>query len=281
VSFSEEKVTVLSLQEMKRVGRKIVMLTAYDYPTALILDEVGVDIVLVGDTLGMVVLGYETTLPVTMEDLLRHCQAVRRGVKRALLVADMPFMSFNVSEEKAIENAGRLVKEGGAEAVKVEAGQVTERAIKAISGAGIPVMGHVGLTPQRIHALGGFKVQGRNVEAAREVIEEAKRQEEAGAFAVVVESVPWQVGKVITEELEVPTMGIGAGVYCDGQVLVLHDMLGLFERFLPRFVKRYANLKEEIKKAVLKYKEEVVEGRFPDKEHSYEMPEEEVKKFLG
>jgi len=277
---SIDKVTIPGLIGMKKKGKKIAMITAYDYPTALLVDRAGVDIVLVGDSLGMVVLGYESTIPVTLEDVIHHTKAVSRAVKRALVVADMPFMTFNVSVEEAIRNAGRLIKEGGAEAVKLEGGEEVKHVVKALVDAGIPVMGHVGLTPQRIAMFGGYRVRGKSVTIAKKLIKDAKALDEAGVFSIVLELMTAEVAKVITEEVSVPTIGIGAGPHCDGQVLVFHDMLGLFERFTPRFVKKYANLGEIILKAVQEYVKEVKSGEFPSKEHSFHMKKEKYEKLL-
>ena len=278
---SIDKVTIPGLIGMKKKGKKIAMITAYDYPTALLVDRAGVDIVLVGDSLGMVVLGYESTIPVTLEDVIHHTKAVSRAVKRALVVADMPFMTFNVSVEEAIRNAGRLIKEGGAEAVKLEGGEEVKHVVKALVDAGIPVMGHVGLTPQRIAMFGGYRVRGKSVTIAKKLIKDAKALDEAGVFSIVLELMTAEVAKVITEEVSVPTIGIGAGPHCDGQVLVFHDMLGLFERFTPRFVKKYANLGEIILKAVQEYVKEVKSGEFPSKEHSFHMKKEKYEKLLN
>lgn len=264
------RVTTVALKKMKASGEPITMLTAYDFPFAQMVDEAGVDIILVGDSLGMVVLGYETTLPVTQEDMLRHTAAVVRGTKRAMVVADMPFMTYQISPEQALENAGQLVKEAGAHAVKLEGGEPVLRTIEKIVGAGIPVMGHLGLTPQSIHQLGGYRVQGREEETARRLKEEARALEEAGCFSIVLEAIPSWLGKEVTESVSVPTIGIGAGPHCDGQVLVLHDLLGVFQGFKPKFVKRYANLREEILKALRDYVREVREREFPTSEYTYE-----------
>jgi 3-methyl-2-oxobutanoate hydroxymethyltransferase len=254
--------------------RKITCLTAYDYPTAHLLDEAGVDILLVGDSLGMAVLGYDSTLPVTLDDVLYHTRAVRRGTRRALLVADMPYGSFHVSIEESIRNAVRLVKEGGAEAVKVEGGERRIELIAKLVEAEIPVMGHVGLTPQSFHAIGGFHVQGKTAEAARQVERDARAVEAAGAFSVVIESTPREVAARITETLRIPTIGIGAGPDCDGQVLVFHDLVGLTTGHTPKFVRQYANLAGEISKAVSEYCEDVRAGRFPSDAESYHSPSE-------
>jgi 3-methyl-2-oxobutanoate hydroxymethyltransferase len=253
--------------------QKITCLTAYDYPTAKLLDEAGVDILLVGDSLGMVVLGYESTIPVTMEDILHHLRAVRRGTNRALLVADMPFGSFHVSADESIRNAMRLAKEGGAEAVKVEGGERRLELISRLVEAEIPVMGHVGLTPQSIHAIGGFQVQGKTEQASRQVERDALAVEAAGAFSVVLESIPREVAGRITEKLQIPTIGIGAGPDCDGQILVFHDLVGLTVGRSPKFVRQYANLSGEISRAVTDYCDDVRSGSFPSDSESYHSPE--------
>ncbi|BAT71382.1 3-methyl-2-oxobutanoate hydroxymethyltransferase [Thermosulfidibacter takaii ABI70S6] len=263
------RVTVVDLKKKKENKEPIVMITAYDYPSAQMVDEAGVDIILVGDSLGMVVLGYENTLPVTMEDMLRHTAAVVRGAKRAMVVGDMPFMSYQLSPEQALDNAGRFIKEAGAHAVKLEGGEEVLETIKKITDAGIPVMGHIGLTPQSIHRIGGYRVQGRDDETALKLKKDAKLLEEAGCFSIVLEAVPTQLAKEITESLSIPTIGIGAGPYCDGQVLVYHDVLGIFQEFKPKFVKRYANLRSQIVDAVKQYVDEVRDRVFPDEEHSY------------
>ncbi len=264
-----KKKTVLDILEMKKKGEKITMLTAYDYVLASIMDEAGTDILLVGDTMGMVVQGNPTTLTVTLEDSIRHTQAVSRGVKQAMVVGDMPFGTFQVSPEEAIRNAIKLVQLGNAEAIKLEGGSERNDAIKGILDAGIPVMGHLGLTPQSFYKFGGFKVQGRTEEAAKYLLEESKKLEEAGIFSLVLEAIPWKVAKKITETISVPTIGIGAGPYCDGQVLVTYDMLGYFD-FKAKFVKRYLNLKSQILKAIQEYNEEVRKGIFPDLNYSYD-----------
>ncbi len=272
------KITVIDIRLMKGEGKKITMLTAYDYPTALILDEAGVDVILVGDSLGNVILGYPNTIPVTMDDMVRHCAAVSRAVKRALVVGDMPFMSY-ATPELALKNAGRLVQEGGVEAVKLEGGREAASTVRLLVDNGVPVMGHIGLTPQSIHKFGGYKVQGRTAEAAKKLLEDAKALEKAGVFSIVLECIPWKVAKMITESVSVPTIGIGAGVYCDGQVLVTHDLLGFFEGFKPKFVKQYCNIKKFIMDAVVAYLNEVRSGAYPTLEHSYELPEEEDEKL--
>ncbi|MFQ5881136.1 MAG: 3-methyl-2-oxobutanoate hydroxymethyltransferase [Candidatus Methylomirabilales bacterium] len=273
------RVTTVALQEMKDRGEKITMLTAYDYPIARLLDEAGIEVILVGDSLAMVGLGYETTLPVTMEEMLHHVRAVARGVKRALLVADMPFLSYQASQEEAVRNAGWFLKEAGAHAVKLEGGREVADLTRRLVTSGIPVMGHLGLTPQMVHQFGGFKVQGRTATAAQHLLEDALLLEGAGSFAIVLEGIPWQVAEVITKELRIPTIGIGAGSYCDGQVLVTNDLLGLFDEFTPKFVKRYANLKESIRAAFAGYRHEVKTAQFPRSEHSFRLDEREVPRW--
>lgn len=265
-----EKMTVPGIMGMKEKGIRIAALTAYTYSMARILDSAGIPLVLVGDSVGMVEAGYTTTLPVTMDEMVYHTRAVSRGCRNALVVADMPFMSYQVSVERAVENAGRLVKEGGAGAVKVEGGVRTAAAIRAITGIDIPVMGHIGLTPQSVHRMGGYRIQGRGRDDARRLLDDAKAVEDAGAFSVVLEGMPAELAREITAALSIPTIGIGAGPRCDGQVLVLNDMLGLdCDGRPPKFVKRYAALAEVIKGAVAEYKEEVMDGAFPSSEHCY------------
>jgi len=251
------------------------MLTAYDYPTALILDRSGIDSILVGDSLGMVVLGYENTLRVTMEEMIHHCRAVARGAQFALCIGDMPFMSYQISVEEAVRNAGRFLQEGGMDAVKLEGGRERRDAIRAIVGSGIPVMGHIGLTPQSVHQLGGFRAQGKTAAAAKRLYEDAMMLEEAGCFSIVLESVPERLAELISKNLDIPTIGIGAGKGCDGQVLVTHDLLGIFDRFTPRFVKKYADISTIIHEAVSGYISDVENGAFPSTEHSIDMPDEE------
>ena len=263
------KKTVLDILEMKKTGNRITMLTAYDFVLASIMDEAGTDLLLVGDTMGMVVHGNPTTLSVTLEDSIRHTQAVARGTKQAMVIGDLPFGTFQVSVEETVRNSIKLVKIGNAEAIKLEGGSERCAAVKGILDAGIPVMGHLGLTPQSIHKFGGFKVQGRTEETAKLILEESKQLEEAGIFSLVLEAIPWKVAKEITETLSIPTIGIGAGPYCDGQVLVTYDMLGYFD-FKAKFVKRYLNLKEQILEAIQKYNKEVREGKFPDLSYSYD-----------
>ena len=277
--MATSRVTTVTLREMKDRGERISMLTAYDYPIARLLDEAGIEVILVGDSLAMVGLGYETTLPVTMEEMLHHVRAVSRGVKRALLVADMPFGSFQASVEEGVRNAGRFLKEAGAQAVKLEGGREVADLTRRLTSVGIPVMGHLGLTPQMVHQFGGFKVQGRTAAAAERLREDALLLKEAGVFALVLEGIPWQVAEVITRELRIPTIGIGAGSSCDGQVLVTNDLLGLFDDFAPKFVKRYANLKETIAAAFTRYRQEVKAGEFPGPEHAFRLDEGEVRRW--
>jgi len=264
-----DKVTVPEVVGRKQQGAKITCLTAYDYSLARILDEAKIDIILVGDSVGCVFQGQPNTLPVTLDEMIYHTRAVARGIKRALLVSDMPFLSYQVSREQAIKNAGRLLQEGGAEAVKLEGGAAIHKTIEAIVAIGIPVMGHVGLTPQSVHRFGGYKVQGKSKEQRQQVIADALAVEAAGVFAVVLEGIPLDLAKEITERLSIPTIGIGAGPHCDGQVLVIHDMLGLFDDFTPKFVKRYVDLKPLLIGAVQGFIKEVREEVFPGKEHSF------------
>ncbi|NDY42123.1 3-methyl-2-oxobutanoate hydroxymethyltransferase [Dissulfurirhabdus thermomarina] len=263
------RVTVPDLQQMKDEGRRITMLTAYDWGMARLVDEAGVDVVLVGDSLGMVVLGYDATTPVTMDEMLHHAKAVRRGVRRALVVGDMPFLSYQVSREEAVRNAGRFLKEAGCGAVKVEGGGAVVETVRFMTAAGIPVMGHLGLTPQTAAATGGFRVRGRDLASARRLVADAADLEAAGAFALVLECVPAALARLVTERLRIPTIGIGAGPGCDGQVLVVNDVVGLFDRFRPSFVKRYAELAPTVRAAVGEYVADVREGRFPDEAHSF------------
>jgi 3-methyl-2-oxobutanoate hydroxymethyltransferase len=257
------------LLEMKKRGERIVMVTAYDYPFARLVDRAGVDILLVGDSLGMVVLGFENTLPVTMEHMLHHTQAVARARPAAMIVSDMPFMSYQVSAAEAVRNAGRLVQEGNAQAVKLEGGTSFRPVIEAIVGAGIPVMGHIGLLPQSVHQLGGYRVQGRDAAGAKQLLRDAQELQEAGCFALVLEAIPVALAREITASLQIPTIGIGAGPHCDGQVLVLHDLLGLAAGGTPKFVRRYADLSASTQEALEAYVDDVRAGRFPDREHSY------------
>ena len=272
-SILERKFAVLSLDSPPK---KIACLTAYDYPTARLLDEAGVDIVLVGDSLAMVVLGYESTLPVTLEEMLHHTRAVRRGVQRALLVADMPYGSFHAGPAEAVRNAIRFIKEAGAEAVKIEGGERSVETIQRLVEAEIPVMGHIGLTPQSVNALGGFRVQGKTEEGAERLLRDARAVEAAGAFAVVLESIPREVAARITAELRIPTIGIGAGPDCDGQILVLHDIVGMTFGHTPKFARRYANVGQMISQAVAEYCRDVQQGQFPSDEESYHSPRREA-----
>jgi len=275
-----KKVTTLALSHKKAQGEIITMLTAYDYPTAQMMDQAGLDVILVGDSLGMVVLGYENTLSVTMDEMIHHCRAVARGARMALLVGDMPFLSYQVSSESAIRNAGRFLQEGGMNAVKLEGGRERLEAVRAIIGVGIPVMGHLGLTPQSVHQLGGFRPQARDAASAKRLLEDALLLEEAGCFCLVLESVPKRLAELVSKRLHIPTLGIGAGIGCDGQVLVTHDLLGLFDRFTPKFVKKYANLHGEMLRAFGEFMTEVKAGSFPGEEHSVEMPDDEWEIFL-
>jgi len=277
---ARKKVTTLTYRQKKERGEIITMLTAYDYPTALAMDRSGVDSILVGDSLGMVVLGYENTLPVTMEEMLHHCRAVSRGAKTALLIGDMPFMSYQVSVEEATRNAGRFLQQGGMDAVKLEGGRDRADAIRSIVSAGIPVMGHLGLTPQSVNQLGGFRAQGKTTLAAKRLVEDALILEETGCFSIVLESVPARLAELISRKISIPTIGIGAGAGCDGQVLVTHDLLGLFERFTPKFVKKYADFHGEMKKAFADFIEDVETKRFPAQEHSVEMDDSEWENLL-
>jgi 3-methyl-2-oxobutanoate hydroxymethyltransferase len=277
--MSRKKVTIAELQEKKIRKQKITMVTAYDYPTARILDQVEIDTILVGDSLGNVVLGYESTVPVTMDEMIHHCKAVSRGVKSGFIIGDMPFLSYQVNNEKAVENAGRFVKEAGCDAVKLEGGSDMASTIKAIVRAGIPVCAHIGLTPQTATMLSGYKVQGKDAESAKLLIQSAKDLEDAGAFMIVFECIPDFLAARITEGLRIPTIGIGAGRDCDGQVLVYHDLVGLFERFTPKFVKQYLNLAPMIKDAIAQYKSDVESGLFPGPEHVFSMNKKEADKL--
>ena len=263
-----KKVTIPEIVQMKREGRKVTVLTAYDYPTARLVDAGGVDVILVGDSAGVVFAGYDNTLPVTMDEMLYHVKAVVRARPRAVVIADMPFMACQSGELDALKNCGRMLKEGGAEAVKIEGGVNMARIIRSVTEMDIPVMGHVGLTPQSVHRMGGYKVQGRKDQAER-ILEDAHAVQEAGAFAVVLEGIPAKLAARITEMLDIPTIGIGAGAACDGQVLVIHDILGLCEKYSPKFVKRYADLSAVITEATRQYVSEVKDGIFPAEEHSF------------
>ena len=276
-----KKLTKLVFHQKKQRGEPITMLTAYDYPTALSMDQAGVDSILVGDSLGMVVLGYKNTLPVTMDDMIHHCKAVARGARYAFLIGDMPFMSYQASPAEAVRNAGRFLQEGGMDAIKLEGGQERLESIKAIVNAGIPVMGHLGLTPQSVNQLGGYRTQGRTITGARRLLEDSQFLQEAGCFGIVLESVPARLATLISQRLDIPTIGIGAGAGCDGQVLVTHDLLGLFERFTPKFVKQYAHLHAVMVEAFSAYISDVEGGLFPAPEHTVEMPEEDWEAFLA
>ncbi len=263
------KINVQTLLAMKGRGDKITMLTAYDYQTALLEDRCGVDVILVGDSLGMVVLGYENTIPVTLEEIVHHLKGVARARPRAFLVGDLPFMSYQASAQDAIRNAGRLIKEGGAEAVKLEGGRRMEAVLRAILNADIPVMGHIGLTPQSLHRMGGYRVQGKDAESAERLVEDAKFLDEVGCFSIVLEGIPFPLAQKITDAVTVPTIGIGAGPHCDGQVLVVNDILGMNDEFSPRFVKVYAEVGKQMMQAFDDYISDVKEGKFPDEDHSY------------
>jgi 3-methyl-2-oxobutanoate hydroxymethyltransferase len=265
----ETRLTVRDFLRRKERGERLALVTAYDYPSALYVDAAGVDGILVGDSLGMVVLGHETTLPVTMEEMIHHTRAVARGTRRALVIADMPFLSYQASEDEALRNAGRLLKEGGARAVKLEGGRRVVETVRRMVEAGIPVMGHVGMTPQSVHAMGGFRVQGKGKNAGQALLDEALMLEDAGAFAVVLEVIPTELAELITRALRVPTIGIGAGPGCDGEVQVFHDLLGMFEGFAPRHTRRYAQIGDVIRDAVGRYVEDVRHGLFPTDENSF------------
>ena len=273
------KNTILTFQKAKQNGEKLAMLTAYDYSMAKIIDESGINGILIGDSLGMVVKGDEDTLGVTVDEVIYHTKAVKKGAKNALIVADMPFLSYHVSIEDAVLNAGRLIKEGGANAVKLEGGANVADKIKAIVDAQIPVMGHLGLTPQSVNAFGGFRVQGKTEETAKKLIEDAKKLEEAGVFSIVLEGIPAMVAEIITNSISVPTIGIGAGKGCDGQILVYQDMLGMFSDFVPKFVKQYANIGNVMKEAIGAYIKDVQDGGFPEEKHTYKIDETELNKL--
>jgi 3-methyl-2-oxobutanoate hydroxymethyltransferase len=270
---SANRITVPGLRAAREEGRKIVMLTAYDYPTARILDAAGVDVLLVGDSLGNNVLGYESTLPVTMEEMLHHTRAVARAARRALVVGDMPYLSFPTGKRDAVRNAGRFLKEGGAAAVKIEGGRKRAGLVEALLDAEIPVMGHIGLTPQSVHLMGGYRVQGKRVDQARGLVEDARALEQAGVFSLVLEGVPESVGRAITEAVSIPTIGIGAGRGCDGQVLVFHDLVGLGEGTPPKFARRYARIGDEIASAARRFIDDVRNGAFPSEAEVYTAPE--------
>jgi 3-methyl-2-oxobutanoate hydroxymethyltransferase len=278
--MGNKKITILDLQKKKEAAEPITMLTAYDYPSASLVDAAGIDMILVGDSLGMVVLGYSNTVSVTMDEMVHHCKAVSRGAKNAFLVGDMPFLSYQVDPIKAVRNAGRFMKEAGMDSVKLEGGQEMVPVIEAIVMAGIPVMGHIGLTPQSQSKLGGYRIQGKTAQAARKLLVDALALENAGCYAIVLEAVPAVVARVITEQLQIPTIGIGAGSACDGQVLVYHDLLGLYDQLQPRFVKQYVNLRDPIIEAFSRFRQEVMSKQFPAKEHTYPMDAEEEAAFL-
>ena len=261
--------TILDIKKMKGLGEKITVLTAYDFITSSILDECGIDIILVGDSLGNVILGYDDTLPVTMEDMIHHTKAVTRAAHNSFVTGDMPFLSYQVSPELALANAGRFLKEAGAQAIKLEGGREVAETVRKMTSVGIPVMGHLGLTPQSIHQIGGWKVQGKKEDSASKIIEDARILEEAGVFSIVLELIPEKLAEQISHSISIPTIGIGAGQYCDGQVLVINDMLGMFDKFSPKHVKKYANLNAEIRKAVNAYITDVKNCSFPDSEHSF------------
>ena len=278
-STERKRVSVADFSKMKTRGQRIVMVTSYDYPTSIMADDVGVDSILVGDSYGMVVLGYDTTIPVTVEELLPVCQAVRRGASHSLLIGDMPFLSFQISEEDAIRNAGRFIKEGRMEAVKIEGGREMAHVARAVSNAGIPVLGHIGLTPQTATLHGGYRVQGKNADSSESLVKDARSLEDAGVFGIVLEMITEEVSRVITQTVSVPTIGIGSGRYCDGQVLVLHDVLGLYPRFVPKFAKQYADLASTIKSAVAEYASDVRQGTFPEEKHVFKMDDAERDKL--
>jgi 3-methyl-2-oxobutanoate hydroxymethyltransferase len=277
--MSLQKVTTKDIIEKKKKGEKIVTITSYDYSFAKIVDDCDIDLILVGDSLSMVMLGYTNTLSVTMDEMIHHTKAVSRGVSNALIVGDMPFLSYKIDKMEAVKNAGRFIQEGGAEAVKVEGGTEICPTIKKMIDADIQVMGHIGLTPQSIYQFGGFLVQGKTVETAKKLLMDAKNLEKVGVFSIVLESIPWQIAKIITNNVDIPTIGIGAGSYCDGQILVIHDMLGIFTDFKPKFLKYFGNIGQAIRLALNNYKDEVLNGVYPDREHSYEFPEKELNKI--
>jgi 3-methyl-2-oxobutanoate hydroxymethyltransferase len=279
-SAERKKVTTRTFLRKKQRGEVLSMMTAYDYPSALAVDRAGIDGILVGDSLGMVVLGYENTLPVTMEEMLHHCKAVARGAHYPLLVGDMPFMSYQVSVEQAVRNAGRFLQEAGMDAIKLEGGRERADAIRAIVGAGIPVMGHLGLTPQSVHQLGGFRSQGRTASAARRLLEDALILQEAGCFSIVFELVPDRLAGLVSERLGIPTIGIGAGARCDGQILIIHDVVGLYDRFTPKLAKRYVDLHAEYGRALTAYREEVEARAFPAAANTITMKDEEWEALL-
>ncbi|MFX0176914.1 MAG: 3-methyl-2-oxobutanoate hydroxymethyltransferase [Candidatus Hodarchaeota archaeon] len=277
--MSLQKMTAKKIIEKKQKGEKIITITSYDYSLAKIVDECGFDLILVGDSLSMVVLGYKNTLSATMDEMIHHTKAVTRGVSNAMVVGDMPFLSYKVDIKEAVKNAGRFIQEGGAEGVKVEGGTEICPTIKAIINADIQVMGHIGLTPQAIYQFGGFMVQGKTIKAAKKLVLDAKNLEKEGVFSIVLESIPWQIAKLITSAVDIPTIGIGAGKYCDGQIIVINDMLGIFTDFKPKFLKYFGNVGENIREALNSYKDEVKDVLYPDREHSYEFPEQDLKEL--
>ncbi len=277
--MDRKKLTIAELHRKKEKGQKITMMTAYDYPTASLVDQAGIDTILVGDSLGMVVLGYESTVPVTMDEMIHHSKAVSRGVASSFIIGDMPFMSYHVSTQQAVENAGRFIKEAACDSVKLEGGSDMAPVVKAVVRAGIPVCAHIGLTPQTATMLSGFKVQGKDAESAKKLVQSARDLEAAGAFMIVMECIPDLLAAKITQELSIPTIGIGAGKDCGGQVLVYHDLVGLFERFTPKFVKQYLNLSPMIKEALIQFRTEVESGSFPGPGHTFSMKKEEVEKI--
>ena len=277
--MAKVKMTIPQFKELKEKGKKFRMITSYDYPFASMVEKTPIEMILVGDSLGMTVLGYDGTVPVTMEDMLHHIKPVVKGAPNTFIVGDMPFGSYNESISQGIHNANRMMKEAGADCVKLEGGATVTELVREMVKAGIPVMGHIGLTPQTAAQLGGFKVQGKNEETARKLIQDAKQLEEAGAFSIVLECLPAAVGKLVTEQVSIPTIGIGAGPYCDAQVLVIHDVLGIFDKFTPKFVKKYAELNGQIVNALNAYAQEVEDGTFPDEKHSFGMKEEELKRL--
>ena len=279
MAVERKKITIPDILKKKGEGRKITLLTAYDYPSGRLIDEAGVDIILIGDSLAMTVLGYESTVPITMDEMVHHAKAAKRGVKYALMVGDMPFMTYNIGDKETVRNAGRFIKEGGCGAVKIEGGTEMTGVVKTLVKAGIPVLGHIGLTPQTAVQLGGFKVQGKDTKGAQRLLDSALALEKAGCFAIILECVPDKLAKLITERLAIPTIGIGAGPYCDGQALVTNDMIGLFDRFTPRFVKKYADLWPLLLNAFRRYRDEVEGGKFPTEEHSFTMNASELKKI--
>ena len=278
---TRRKIHVVDFPKMKRDGKKIVMVTAYDYPSAILADEAGVDSILVGDSYGMVVLGHDTTVPVTMDEMITVARAVKRGANHPLLIGDMPFLTFQVSKEEAIRNAGRFIQQAGMEAVKLEGGVEISPTVRAISDAGIPVLGHIGVTPQTSTLHGGYTVQGKTADSAEKILRDARALEEAGVFGIVLEMVTEDTSKIVTESVSVPTIGIGSGRYCDGQVLVLHDILGLYPRFVPKFAKKYADLATSVKDALSRYTNEVRGGTFPESQHVFKMDEEQRTRLIA